>query len=85
MENNQEGNAEKFMKDFGKRLDQFMVELKEAGTRVGNEMESKVADLKDAGERLRKEVENKQKWAEVEASLKKASDALENAIKKAFQ
>jgi hypothetical protein len=31
METNQEGKAEKFFKEFGKKMDQFLVEVKDAG------------------------------------------------------
>ena len=41
MEANQEGKAEKFFKDFGKKLDQFLVEAKDAGTRVESDLKKK--------------------------------------------
>jgi lysyl-tRNA synthetase class I len=85
METNQEGKAEKFFKDFGKKLDQFLVELKDAGTRAEADMQSKYAELKVAAEKLKKEAENKERWKEVESSLKKAGSELENAFKTAFK
>ena len=44
MEANQEGKAEKFFKDFGKKLDQFLVEAKDAGTRVESDLKKKYED-----------------------------------------
>jgi len=85
METNQEGKAEKFFKDFGKKLDQFLVELKDAGTRAEADMQSKYDELKVAAEKLKKEAENKDRWKEVESSLKKAGSELENAFKTAFK
>ena len=85
MEKNQEGNAEKFFKDFGKKLDQFMVELKDAGNRMEADLKGKYEDLKTAGERLKNDAENKKRWQEVEISLKKAGKDLENALKAAFR
>jgi phosphoglycerate-specific signal transduction histidine kinase len=85
METNQEGKAEKFFKDFGKKMDQFLVELKDAGTRVEADMQSKYEELKVAAEKLKKEAENKERWKEVENSLKKAGNELENAFKTAFK
>lgn len=85
METNQEGKGEKFFKDFGKKLDQFLVELKDAGTRVETDMQSKFDELKVAAEKLKKEAENKERWKEVESSLKKAGAELENAFKTAFK
>ena len=85
METNQEGKAEKFFKDFGKKLDQFLVELKDAGTRAEADMQTKYDELKVAAEKLKKEAENKERWKEVESSLKKAGSELENAFKTAFR
>ncbi len=85
METNEEGKAEKFFKDFGKKLDQFLVELKDAGTRAEADMQSKYDELKVAAEKLKKEAENKERWKEVESSLKKAGSELENAFKTAFR
>lgn len=85
MEENTEGKAEKFFKDFGKKMDQFLVELKDAGTRVEADMQSKYEELKVAAEKLKKEAENKERWKEVENSLKKAGSELENAFKTVFK
>jgi hypothetical protein len=85
METNQEGKAEKFFKEFGKKMDQFLVELKDAGTRAETDMQQKYEELKVAAEKLKKEAENKERWKEVESSLKKAGSELENAFKSAFK
>jgi glucosamine 6-phosphate synthetase-like amidotransferase/phosphosugar isomerase protein len=85
METNQEGKAEKFFKEFGKKLDQFLAELKVAGSRAEADMQEKYEELKDAAERIKKEAENKERWKEVENSLKKAGVELENAFKSAFK
>lgn len=85
METNEGGKAEKFFKDFGKKLDQFLVEVKDAGNRAESDMQQKYEELKVAAEKLKKEAENKERWKEVEASLKKAGAELENALKSAFK
>jgi lysyl-tRNA synthetase class I len=85
MEENQEGKAEKFFKDFGKKLDQFLVEVKDASTRVEADMQKRYEELKVAAEKLKKEAENKERWKEVESSLKKAGAEMENAFKSAFK
>jgi hypothetical protein len=79
------GKAEKAFKGFGQKVDQFMKELNEAGEKVSKEFEDKFADLKQSAEKLKKEASNKERWKEVEASLKKASQELENAFKAAFK
>jgi hypothetical protein len=85
MEANEEGKAEKFFKEFGKKMDQFLVEVKDAGTRAEADMQQKFEELKVAAERIKKEAENKERWKEVESSLKKAGAELENAFKSAFK
>ena len=85
METNQEGKAESFLKDFGKKLDQFLVEVKDASTRVEADLQKKFEELKVAGEKIKNEAENKERWKDVESSLKKAGDELNNAIKSAFK
>jgi len=85
METNQEGKAEKFFKDFGKKLDQFLVEAKDASARVEIDLKKKYEELKVAGEKLKNDVENKERWKEVEASLKRAGEELEKAAKAAFK
>lgn len=61
-----------------------MVELNEAGERLQKEFQLKYEDLKVAGEKFRNEAENKERWREVEDSLKKAGDELGKAFKAAF-
>ncbi|MEQ8303811.1 MAG: hypothetical protein RIB47_10495 [Cyclobacteriaceae bacterium] len=80
-----EGNAEKFFKDFGKKIDQFVVELNDANDRLRKDFSGKFEDLKKSGDNLKKEVKNKERWKEVEKSLKKASQELENAFQAAFK
>jgi hypothetical protein len=84
MEKNQGGNAEKFFKDFGKRLDQFMVELKDAGNRMEVDLKKKYEELKTAADNIRQDASNKKRWQEVEESLKRAGKEMEDAFKTAF-
>ena len=85
MEENTEGKAEKFFKDFGKKMDSFLVEVKDAGTRLEADMQQKYEELKVAAERIKKETENKERWKEVESALKKAGEELNSAVKAAFK
>jgi phosphoglycerate-specific signal transduction histidine kinase len=85
METNQEeGSAEKFFKDFGKKFDQFLIEAKDASVRVEADLKKKYEELKIAADKLKNDVENKERWKEVEASLKKAGEEFNNAVKAAF-
>lgn len=80
-----EGKAEKAFKNFGKRVDEFMVELDDAGERLQREFQAKYEELKASAEKLKNEAENNDRWKEVEESLKKAGDELANAFKAAFK
>jgi hypothetical protein len=85
METNEEGKAEKTFKGFGKKVDEFMVELNEASERLQKEFQIKFEELKVSAEKLRKEAENKERWKEVEENLRKAGDELGNAFRAAFK
>lgn len=85
METKQEGNAEKFFSEFGKKLDKFMVELKDAGGRVEKDMRKKYDELKASADKFQKDAENKKRWNEVEKNLKKAGEDLEKAFMAAFK
>lgn len=85
MEANQEGKAEKFLKDFGKKLDNFLVELKDASSRVEVDAQKKYEELKVAAEKFRNEAKNKERWKEVEAGLKKAGEELDKTLRAAFK
>ena len=85
METNNQGNAEKFFKGFGKKLDQFLVELKDASNRLEIDCRKKYEELKDAAERVSKEVKDKQKWKDIEADLKRAGKEMEEAFRSAFK
>jgi SMC interacting uncharacterized protein involved in chromosome segregation len=80
----QEGKAEKNFKNFGKKVDDFVAELNEAAERLQKEFQQKYEELKVAADKAKKEAENKERWREVETSLRKAGDELGNAFKAAF-
>jgi len=85
MEANEGGKAEKFFKEFGKRLDQFLAEAKDASTRMEADMKVKFEELKESAEKIKKEAENKDRWKEVEEGLKRAAAELEKTFKTAFK
>ena len=58
---------------------------KVAGGKLEKDLQQKYDELKASAERLKKEAENKERWKEVEESLKKAGKEMENAIKAAFR
>jgi hypothetical protein len=85
MDPKEEGKSEKTFKHFGKKVDEFLAELNEAGERLQKEFEQKFEELKVTAEKLKKEAESKERWKEVESSLKKAADELNTAFRAAFR
>ena len=85
MENKEPGANEKTFNNFGKKVDQFVVELNEAAAKLEKEFQEKFEELKVSAEKLKKEAENKERWKEVESSLKKAGEELNQAFKAAFK
>ncbi|MEO5979993.1 MAG: hypothetical protein ABIS36_13085 [Chryseolinea sp.] len=85
METKDQGKTEKTFQSFGKRVDAFMEELSEAGERLHKEFNAKFEELKISAEKLKKETENKERWKEVEESLKKAGDEFGKAFEAAFK
>ena len=85
METNDQGKKDKTFNNFGKKVDDFMAELSEAGERLRGEFNVKYEELKQSAEKIKNESENKERWKEVEESLKKAGDELSNAFKAAFR
>jgi hypothetical protein len=85
MEEKQEGKAERFFKEFGRKLDRFLVEVREAGSRAEVDAQKKYQDLKEAAERFKREAKNKERWKDVEDSLNKAGEEMERAFKAAFK
>ena len=85
METNDPGKAEKTFKNFGKKVDEFLAELSVAGDKLQKEFDTKFEELKVSAEKLKNESENKERWKEVEESLKKAGEELSRAFKAAFK
>ena len=85
METNDPGKAEKTFKNFGKKVDEFMAELNVAAEKLQKEFNAKYDELKVSADKLKNESENKERWKEVEESLKRAGDELSKAFKAAFK
>ncbi|HZX73435.1 MAG TPA: hypothetical protein VFE57_03380 [Cyclobacteriaceae bacterium] len=81
----EEGQAERFFKEFGKRVDLFVVDVKDASQRAEKDFQEKFEELKESAEKLKKEAQNKERWKEVEESLKRAGKEMESAFKSAFK
>jgi hypothetical protein len=84
MESGKQSKAEDSFRNFGKRVDSFIEEVNEAGGKLQKEFQQKFEELKESAEKLKKEAENKDRWKEVETSLRKAGEEFSNAFKTAF-
>lgn len=85
MKKKNDGDAERFFREFGKRVDQFVEDLDQANDRLRKDFKNKYEDLKKSGERMKKEVTDKERWKEVDHALKKGMKELEKALDAAFK
>lgn len=72
-------------RNFGKRVDDFVSEFDEASERLRKEFQEKYEELKVSAEKLKTESRNKDRWKEVEDSLRKAGEHLKEAVEAAFR
>lgn len=85
-----EGKAEKTFKKIGKKIDELLADLKEAGSNAEDEYADRIEELKRSGETLKEEFSNfkdkhQDRIDEVEANLKKAGGDLKKAFNSAFK
>ena len=78
-------SEEPLFENFGKKVDNFVGELGEATEKLKKEIKDKYEELKQAAEKMKSDPKNKEKWNEVEQSLKKAGEELKNAFEAAFR
>ncbi|MGK7391638.1 MAG: hypothetical protein ACNS60_14890 [Candidatus Cyclobacteriaceae bacterium M2_1C_046] len=78
-----EGKAEKLLKEFGHKIDEFVVELKGFSEELVEEFNEKYEQLYHASEDLKEEISSKKRWEEVEERLKNAREELTKALKAA--
>ncbi len=85
-----EGKAEKAFKSIGKKIDELLSDLQDAGKNAEDEYADRIEELKRSGEKLKEEFYNfKEKHQdridEVENNLKKAAGDLKKAFDSAFK
>jgi hypothetical protein len=82
MEENDEGKAEKFFKEFGKKLDSFMVRSKRCWNPCRGGHEGEYEELKVAAEKFKKKLKQRSLERSGSESLKKAGEELNNALRR---
>jgi 5S rRNA maturation endonuclease (ribonuclease M5) len=85
MTDDNKGKAENVFSGFGKKVDNFMEELDDAGERLRKEFQEKYEELKVSAEKLKEESKSKDRWKEVEESLTQAGEHLKKAFEAAFK
>ena len=85
MDNNNEGNSDKFFKDFNQRLNQFTIELKDAGNRLETDLQKKYEELKAASKKIQDEASDKKNWQTMREGLNKAVKEMEDAFNSVFR
>ncbi|MEN8247698.1 MAG: hypothetical protein ABFS32_02100 [Bacteroidota bacterium] len=89
MGRNPEGNAEKMFKNFGKKVDSFILELKEAKGNSSEEFQQRLDELKKSKDSLEEKFkefreENKDKWDDVQSELERAGQEFKKAVNNLF-
>ena len=84
-----EGNAEKMFKNFGKKVDSFIIELKDAKENSGEEFQQRLDELKKSKDSLEEKFNdfrenNKDKWEEVQTELERAGQEFKKAVNNLF-
>ena len=85
MDNNNEGNSDKFFKDFNQRLNQFTIELKDAGNRLETDLQKKYEELKAAAKKIQDEASDKKNWQTMREGLNKDVKEMEDAFNSVFR
>ena len=84
-----EGTAEKLFKDFGKKVDGWIQEIKEVKDQAEDKYADRIEELKRNGETLKEEFDqfkerHKDDIDNIESKFRKAGDELSDVFKRTF-
>ncbi|UXX80871.1 hypothetical protein N7E81_07130 [Reichenbachiella carrageenanivorans] len=90
MSTDHQGQVEKILKELGKRIDDLILEAKDAKDDIRDEVEDKIKELKKKKSKLDDEYQtfkekNEGKWAEIKTHLSSAADEIKLAAEAAFR
>ncbi len=90
MSKEHQGQVEKILKELGKRIDDLILEAKDAKDEIRDEVEEKIQELKKKKVKLDDEFQsfkdkNEGKRDEITAHLSAAADAIRRAAEAAFK
>lgn len=83
-----EGKAEKSFKNFGKKLDSYIEDLKIYKEKFSEEYSDQIDELKRNRDTLEKEFQDfkeSDRWSKVEEKLENAANEVRDAFKQAFK
>ncbi len=81
------GRVEDLLRELGKKIDELIIEAKDAKDEIRDEVEKKIQDLKRKKEELEKEMEdykNQEKWQEAREHFFTALQELKKAAETIF-
>ena len=82
------GQVEKLFQEIGKKIDQVIVDVKDAKDDVRDEVEKKITTLKKKKEKLEnefKEAETKEKWHDAKSHFVAAAKEIKKAVESALK
>ena len=90
MKEQSEGKAERLLKDFGKKVDGWIEEIKETAHEAEDKYADRIEELKKNGDKLKEEFDSfkerhKDSIEEVESKFKKAGEELRDAFNRVFK
>lgn len=85
-----QGQVEKILKELGKKIDELIVEAKDAKDDIRDEVEEKIKELKSKKGKLEDDYadfkkKNEGKWEEIKSHLGSAADEIKKAAEAAFR
>ncbi|MEO9805810.1 MAG: hypothetical protein ABJF04_21310 [Reichenbachiella sp.] len=90
MSTDQQGQVEKILKELGKKIDDLILEAKDAKDDIRDEVEEKIKELKKKKGKLDDEYQsfkekNEGKWDEIKSHLSSAAEEIKMAAEAAFR
>ncbi|MEP2026709.1 MAG: hypothetical protein ABJH98_03235 [Reichenbachiella sp.] len=90
MSKEHQGQVEKILKELGKRIDDLIIEAKDAKDDIRDDVEEKIKELKKKKVKLDDEFQsfkdkNEGKWDEIKAHLSSAAEEIRKAAEAAFK
>ncbi|MFY0687283.1 MAG: DUF4164 family protein [Cyclobacteriaceae bacterium] len=83
-----QGKVEEILRELGKKIDDLIVDTKQASEGVKDDIEEKIQDLKERKQKLEdefNEYKEKEKWQDAKSHFSKALQELKQAVESLFK